>query len=84
MNISSAASFIDLFMPNSFACLIEFTVSPPALARPSTLAPLDCACTRKEEKSEVPGNGYGAEPSTLPPAAFTNFVVSACNCLPNA
>ena len=57
MNISSAASFIVLVRPNSFACLIEFTVSAPALARPSTLAPLACACTRKEEKSVVPGNG---------------------------
>ena len=38
-------------MPNSAACLMELVVSPPALARPITLAPEACACSRKEEKS---------------------------------
>ena len=84
MNISSAATFMVLLMPNSAICLIEFTVSPPALASPITFAPLDCACTRNEEKSDVPGNGYCDAPATVPPAAFTRSLVSDCNCLPNA
>src|SRR5690242_7486614 len=42
-----------LTMPNSAACLIELMVSPPALARPTTLAFDDCACSRNDEKSEV-------------------------------
>src|ERR1044071_8427664 len=42
-----------LTMPNSAACLIELMVSPPALARPITLAFDDCACSRNEEKSAV-------------------------------
>ena len=57
MYISSAATRICWVRPNSAACLMEFTVSAPALARPSTLAPLDWAEIRKEEKSVVPGNG---------------------------
>ena len=67
MNISRAATFIFWVRPNSAACLIELTVSAPALARPSTFAPLDCAEIRKEEKSVVPGNGYAARraPSRL-------------------
>src|SRR5699024_10103206 len=40
-----------LTMPNSAACLIELMVSPPALARPMTLALDDCACSRNDEKS---------------------------------
>src|SRR3954466_14595522 len=40
-------------MPNSDACLIELMVSPPALARPITLALEACACSRKDEKSLV-------------------------------
>src|ERR1700730_5467347 len=50
----SPASFCPpLTMPNSAACLIELTVSPPALARPMICALDPCACNRKEEKSEV-------------------------------
>ena len=53
-NSSSAASFWPpLTMPNSAACLIELVVSPPALARPMILALEACACSRKDEKSEV-------------------------------
>ena len=55
--MSSAASFIDWLMPNSCACLMLFTVSAPAFAKPSTFAPEDCALTKNEEKSVVPGNG---------------------------
>src|SRR5476651_1100824 len=40
-----------LTMPNSAACLIALIVSPPAFARPMTLALDDCACSRNEEKS---------------------------------
>ena len=47
-------------MPNSAACLMQFTVSLPPLARPITFAPLAFACTRKAEKSVVPGNGASA------------------------
>ncbi len=57
MNISSAATVILRDRPNSAACLMQFTVSAPALASPSTLAPLACAESRKEEKSLVAGNG---------------------------
>src|SRR5215468_613626 len=42
-----------LTMPNSAACLIELIVSPPALARPTTLAFDDWACSRNDEKSFV-------------------------------
>src|SRR3974390_3678838 len=42
-----------LTMPNSAACLLELMVSPPALARPMTLAFEDCACNRNDEKSLV-------------------------------
>ena len=40
-------------MPNSAACLIELTVSCPALARPTIFAFELCACKRKDEKSEA-------------------------------
>src|SRR5690349_10672414 len=53
-NTSRPASFCPpLTMPNSAACLIELIVSPPALASPITLAFDDCACNRKDEKSEL-------------------------------
>ena len=53
MKTSRPASFWPpLTMPNSAACLIELIVSPPALARPMTLAPDACACSRNDEKSE--------------------------------
>src|SRR5262252_11080926 len=59
-----------LTMPNSAACLIELMVSPPALARPITLAFDACACNRNEEKSLVL-IGWRTLPSTLPPLAST-------------
>src|SRR5882757_4828518 len=53
-NTRSPARLWPLFtMPNSAACLIELMVSPPALARPITLAFEVCACSRNEEKSLV-------------------------------
>ena len=55
--ISRAAIFIFGVSPNSTACLMELIVSVPALARPSTLAPLAWAEIRKELKSVVPGKG---------------------------
>ena len=55
MNTSSPASVC--VRPNSLACLMLLTVSAPALAKPTTFAPLACACSRKLEKSLVPGNG---------------------------
>ena len=70
--------------PNSAACLTQLMVSPPALARPITLARLACACTRKEEKSVVPGKGVRTLPSTRPPLARTKFVVSRSNAWPKA
>src|ERR1041384_6990880 len=42
-----------LVMPNSAAALIELMVSPPAFARPITLAFEVCACSRNDEKSLV-------------------------------
>ena len=70
-------------MPNSDACLIVLTVSPPALASPITLAPEACACSRKEEKS-WPGKGWRTAPSTSPPAASTTAVVFASSAWPKA
>src|ERR1051325_841631 len=53
-NTRSPASFWPpLVMPNSAAALIELMVSPPALARPMTLAFEVCACSRNDEKSLV-------------------------------
>ena len=72
-----------LVMPNSDACLIELMVSPPALARPMTLALDACACSRKDEKS-WPGNGWRTLPSTLPPAFSTAAVVSRSSAWPKA
>ena len=70
MNISRPASFIVLVTPNSLAALIELMVSPPALARPRICAlPDACACSRKDEKSEVQRVLDGAH--HLPPAALT-------------
>src|SRR5262245_44637286 len=70
-NTSRPASFCPpLTMPNSAACLIELMVSPPALARPTTLALDACACSRNDEKSLVL-SGTRTEPSTLPPFAVT-------------
>ena len=51
-------------MPNSAACLIEFVVSPPALARPMIFAFDDCACSRNELKSWLL-SGTRTDPSTL-------------------
>ena len=51
-------------MPNSAACLIELVVSAPALARPMILAFEACACSRNDEKSEVP-SGCLTPPSDL-------------------
>ena len=71
-------------MPNSAACLMQFTVSPPPLARPITFAPDAFACTMNAEKSVVPGNGASAWPSTLPPAAVTKPAASCSSEWPNA
>ena len=70
-------------MPNSDACLMELMVSPPALARPITLALEACACSRKEEKSCVL-SGTFTLPSTLPPAALMTSVVSRSSAWPKA
>ena len=43
-----------------------------------------CACTRKEEKSVVPGKGVRTAPSTRPPAARMNAVVSRSSAWPKA
>ena len=70
-------------MPNSPACLIELIVSPPALARPMTLALEACACSRKDEKS-VPGKGVRTAPTTLPPFLVTIAEVSRYSEWPKA
>ena len=73
-----AASFCPpVVMPNSCACLIELVVSPPALARPTTLAFDDCACNKNDEKSGVFSAHVGCSRATLPPLASTTAVVSA-------
>src|SRR5258708_29000802 len=57
-----------LTMPNSAACLIELIVSPPALARPITLAFDDSAGRRDGAKATVV-SGRRDLPSTLPQGA---------------
>ena len=85
MNTSSPATFTPRrAKPNSAACLTQLIVSPPALARPTTLARDACACTRKDEKSEVAGKGVRTCPATLPPAARTKFAVSRSSAWPKA
>ena len=84
MNISSTAILVPRRVtPNSAACFTALIVSVPALARPITLARLCCAWRRKEEKS-VLCNGWRTEPSTLPPASFTKFVVFLSRSWPKA
>jgi hypothetical protein len=53
MNISRPARLLAVLGDAELvaACLIELMVSPPALARPMTLAFDACACSRKDEKS---------------------------------
>src|SRR3954465_7816238 len=65
MNTSRPASFIDLVMPNSLAALVALMKSAPASASPSTCAFDDCACSRKEEKSDA-DSGCLTLPSTEP------------------
>jgi len=83
MVMISANSFWRLPSPNSFACLSEFEVSPPALAKAIASAPELCACSSSAEKSLVP-IGWRAEPRTLPPC----LTISSANCFsrswPNA
>ncbi|MNT34155.1 hypothetical protein D3C72_1701160 [compost metagenome] len=67
--------------PNSCACLIRLTRSPPALARPTTSALDDCACTRKEAKSRAP-SGWRVLPMTWPPALCTKRVALLSRDLP--
>ena len=83
MNISRPASFIVLVMPNSLAALIALTVSPPALARPRICALLDCACSRKDEKS-LALSGCLTLPTTVPPAAWITAEASDCSEAPKA
>src|SRR3954465_15295205 len=64
-------------MPNSAACLTQFTASLPEFARQTIFAPLAFACSRKLEKSVVPGNGCAADPTTVPPLCFITCVILA-------
>src|SRR5471032_671159 len=73
---SPARLWPPLTMPNSAACLIELMVSPPALAKPMTLALDDCACSRNDEKSLVL-SGTRTLPSTLTRFFSTTAMVSA-------
>ena len=84
MKASSGEASAPLFIrPNSAACLIALMVSPPALASPITLAFEACACSRKDEKSDVL-SGCRTLPSTLPPDFTTTLVVSFSRSWPNA
>jgi hypothetical protein len=58
--------------------------SAPEFANPTTLALLDCAWSRYEEKSVVLGKGCRTAPSTRPPAALTNSSASRCMEWPKA
>src|SRR5215475_3635410 len=69
-----ASDWPPLTRPNSAACLIELMVSPPALARPITLARDDWACSKNDEKSLVL-MGTRTLPSTLPPLVSTTAAV---------
>src|SRR5215470_20121249 len=61
---SRPASFCPpLTMPNSPACLMALTVSPPAFASPMILAFDAFACSRNDEKSLVL-SGWCTLPST--------------------
>ncbi|MCY1373503.1 hypothetical protein D9M69_607850 [compost metagenome] len=82
-NTSRPTIFMLLVMPNSFAALIALMVSPPALASASTCALEFCACSRKDEKSEVLSGAF-TEPSTVPPFSFTTLVASASRAWPKA
>ena len=84
MNTSSPARrWPACTMPNSADCLIELMVSPPALARPMTLAFDDWACSRNDEKSALL-SGTRTPPSSLPPAAFTTALVCISRSCPKA
>ncbi|MNT29393.1 hypothetical protein D3C72_1651290 [compost metagenome] len=83
MKISKPASFMDFVKPNSLAALMLLMASPPAFARPRICGFADCACSRKDEKSEAP-SGCLTLPSTLPPAALTTSAVSFSSEWPNA
>src|SRR3712207_3256818 len=65
-----------LALPNSAACLMQLMVSEPALARPMTFGPAAAACTRKAEKTVVPGRGVRTWPSALTPGPRTTGAVS--------
>ena len=80
--MSMPANFIFLLIPNSLAALIEFTVSPPAFAKPNTCALEFCACNKNEEKSEA-ASGCLTEPNTRPPLAFTTSEASFSSDIPN-
>src|SRR5882724_11673419 len=67
--------------PNSSACLVGLTMSPPALASATTLAPDACACNRKALKSAVL-SGWRALPNTFPPLATTALVADPSNGTP--
>jgi len=67
--------------PNSSACLVASTMSPPALASATTLAPDACACNRKALKSAVL-SGWRALPNTFPPLATTALVADPGNSTP--
>src|SRR5689334_22213197 len=66
INMSRPASFIVFVIPNSLAALMELMVSPPAFAKPRICALEDCACSRKDEKSDA-DSGCLTLPNTLPP-----------------
>ena len=61
---------------------MAFTVSPAALARPTTSARDAWACTRKDEKS-VAGKGTFTLSTTVPPAAVTMAAASRWSVWPN-
>ena len=67
---SMPASFCPpLTMPNSAACLIALTVSPPALARATIFAFEAWACSRKDEKS-LAASGWRTRPTHLALVGF--------------
>src|SRR4051812_43699147 len=81
--VTRAATFIFLVRPNSPPCLRQVARSEPPIDRPSTSAPLFCAASRNEEKSEAL-IGTLALPSTLPPACSTKRLVSSVSDAPKA
>lgn len=78
MRSSTCMSVMNISRPAGFMDLSALIVSPPASASPGIRAPGDCACNRKEEKSDA-HSGCLTDPRTRPPVALTTSAASFSN-----